>query len=52
MKKVIEMCMRVFVTGVTAKGGDCEVVEWVKCDTMKWLGHVIRMKEDDLVKRI
>lgn len=25
MKNIIRMCMRVFVTGVTAQGGDCEV---------------------------
>lgn len=37
---------------VTAKGGDCSVVEWVKCGILRWFGHVIRKNEDDFVRSV
>lgn len=28
------------------------MAEWVKCGTLMWFGHVLRMHEDDLVQRV
>lgn len=39
-----------FGTGVTKKGVDCGVVEWVECSALRWFGHMMRMNEDDFVK--
>ena len=33
-------------------GVNCGVVEWVKRSTLRWYGHVERMKDGELVKRI
>lgn len=38
--------------GMSLRGMDCGVVEWVKCDTQRWFGHVIRMKESEFVKKL
>ncbi len=36
-----------FGMAVTVKGVDCGVVEWVR-----WFGHVMRMQENEFVKRV
>jgi len=41
-----------FGMGATAKGVDCGVVEWVKCGTLRWFGHMVRMNENEFVKRV
>ena len=34
------------------EGGEkCGVVEWVKRNTLRWFGHVERMKQNELVKK-
>lgn len=38
-----------FGMGVTAWGVICGVVEWVKCGTLRYFGHVTRMNGDDSV---
>lgn len=37
--------------GVTTIGVGCGVAEWVKPGTLRWFGHVMRMNEDNFVKR-
>ena len=32
-----------------AKGVNCGVVEWVKRNTLKWFGHIERMKSEEFV---
>ena len=34
------------------EGIKCGVVEWVKRNTLRWFGHVERMKKEDLTKRV
>lgn len=51
MEKVTIMCTS-FGMGVTARGVSCRVTEWVKCATLRWFGHVMRMNEDGFVKRV
>ncbi len=41
-----------FGMSVTAKGVECGVVEWVKRGALRWFGHVMRMKENEFVKRV
>ncbi len=36
----------------TAVGMDCRVVEWVKRNTLRWYGHVMRMNECDFMKKV
>ncbi len=36
----------------TAVGMDCGVVEWVKRNTLRWYGHVMRMNEYAFTKRV
>ncbi len=33
-------------------GVGCGVVEWVKRSTLRWFGHLERMGNDELVKRV
>ncbi len=35
-----------------AVGMDCGVVKWVKRRTLWWYGHVMRMNEYDITKRV
>ncbi len=41
-----------FGMGVTAKGVNCGVVEWVKHGSLRQFGHVMRMNENKCVKRV
>ncbi len=41
-----------FGVGVTAKGVECGVVEWVKRGAPRWSGHAMRMGEYEFVKRV
>lgn len=43
--------MKCFVMDVTSKQVDCGVVEWVKLDILRWSGYVMRLNEDDFVKK-
>ncbi len=38
--------------GVTVKGVECGVVEWVKCGALRRFGHVMRMEENAFVKSV
>ncbi len=31
---------------------ECGVVEWVKRNTLRWFGHIERMKNEEFVKRV
>ncbi len=33
-------------------GVGCGVVEWVKRSTLRWFGHIERMKKEDFVKKV
>ena len=35
-----------------AEGINCGVVEWVKRNTLRWYGHVRRMPEDRIAKKV
>ena len=35
-----------------ANGVQCGVVEWVKRDALRWLGHIERMKNEEFVKKV
>lgn len=39
------MFVKGFMLGVTAKRVDCGVAEWVKCGTLRWFTHVMKMSE-------
>ncbi len=41
-----------FGMAVTANGVECGVVEWVKRGALRWLGHVMRMGENEFVNRV
>ena len=30
----------------------CGVVKWVKRNTLRWFGHIERMKSDEFVKKV
>ncbi len=30
--------------------GHCGVVDWVKCSTLRWFGHIERMENEEFVK--
>ena len=41
-----------FGMGSKGEGIKCGVVEWVKRNSLRWFGHVERMKKEDLAKRV
>ena len=38
--------------GSCASGINCGVVEWVKRNTLRWFGHMERMKSEEFVKKV
>ncbi len=38
--------------GSHANGVNCGVVEWVKRNTLKWFGHIKRMRSEEFVKKV
>ena len=38
--------------GNCANAVKCEVVEWVKRNTLRWFGHIERMKSEEFVKKV
>ncbi len=38
--------------GSHANGVKCGVVEWLKRNTLKWFGHIERMKSEELMKKV
>lgn len=30
----------------------CGVIEWVKRNSLRWFGHITRMKNEDFVKKV
>ena len=38
--------------GSCASGIKCGVVEWVKRNTLRWFGHMERMKSEEFVKKV
>ncbi len=38
--------------GSQANGVKCEVVEWVKRNTLRWFEHIERMGSEDFVKKV
>jgi len=45
------MCMRI-LAWVQQQREWTGVVEWVKCGTLRWFGLVVRMNENEFVKRV
>ncbi len=45
---VYEKC----IMGSCANSMKCGVVEWVKRNTLKWFGHMKRMKSEEFVKKV
>lgn len=43
MEKVMGVENERLGVGLTVKGMDCGVVEWVKRGTLQWFGHIMRM---------
>lgn len=43
MEKVMGVEYERLGVGLTVKGMDCGVVEWVKHCTLQWFGHIMRM---------
>ncbi len=39
-------------SGKDLNGVNCEVVEWVKRNTLIWFGHIERMESEELVKKV
>lgn len=35
-----------------AKGMNCVVVEWMKCNPLRWFGHMERMQDRELKRRM
>ncbi len=35
-----------------ANGVDCGIVEWVKRNTLRWFGHIERMRSEEFVKKV
>lgn len=38
--------------GACASGVECKVVEWVIRNTMRWFGHVERMKSEEFERKV
>ncbi len=38
--------------GTHANGLNCGAVEWVRRNTLRWLGHIERMKSEEYVKKV
>lgn len=41
-----------FGISVTARRVDCGATYLMKCDTLRWFGLMIRMNDNDLIKRV
>lgn len=46
-----EVLYRRFDTGMTEKGVDCWLVQWLKCASLTWLEYVRRMNKQMIVWR-
>ncbi len=50
--KVMKVCIIDLVCQVKGEGMKCGVVEGVKHNTLRWFGHMERMAESEMTKRV